>query len=350
MSCERCTKVPTLNFNVQKIYIFSEIQDLVEKISSILEKNNYKYKSFNSGVELTTTSFETLLIDLKNHENLIEMEHSDIQILPLESSELTPCSLRDIKTLKMWLNIAESKELIDMLEHNSFTTHFQPIVNANRREVYGHEALLRGVKENGGIVSPFQLFKMAKDSNLLFNLDRQAREINIANSYKHKLNSKIFINFTPTAIYDPEFCLRSTMEKIREFDIKPEQIVFEVVESEEVSEISHLKRILDYYRSEGFKVALDDLGSGYSSLNKLFNLRPDYVKIDMDIVRGIEKDKVKQSILKTIINISKESGIMTIAEGVETKEELDFVVDSGADLIQGYFYSKPLKKPFKFNE
>lgn len=235
-----------------------------------------------------------------------------------------------------------------MLEKNSFTTYFQPIVVANTREIYGHETLLRGIKENGQIMQPFQMFNMAKDSNLLFNLDRQARETNITNSYKNKLDSKIFINFTPTAIYDPEFCLRTTMEKIKEFDISPERIVFEVIETEEVEKIDHLNRILDYYRKEGFQIALDDLGSGYASLNRFFNLKPDYVKIDMDIVRDIHKDKVKQSILKAILDISKNSGIKTIAEGIETKEELDFVVDAGADLIQGYYYSKPLATPFKF--
>lgn len=197
-------------------------------------------------------------------------------------------------------------------------------------------------------MAPFELFKMAKDSNMLFNLDRQARETNITNSFKHKIDSKIFINFTPTAIYDPEFCLRTTMEKIKEFDISPERIVFEVIESEDVLKIEHLNRILDYYRKEGFQVALDDLGSGYASLNRLFNLRPDYVKIDMDIVRDIHKDKVKQSIFIAIMDIAKNSGIKTIAEGIEVKEELDFVKQAGADLIQGYYYSKPLERPFKF--
>ena len=348
MSCERCTNVPKLKFNGKKIYLFSQVEDLVEKISSILQQKNYKFKSFKGGVELVAESFEKLLIDLKNYDNLIDMEHDDIQVLPLETCELSPSSLSQIKTLKRWLSIIESRELIDMLEHNSFTTHFQPIVYANGKEVYGHETLLRGIRKNGDIMSPLQMFKMAKDSNLLFNLDRQARETNITNSYKHKLNSKIFINFTPTAIYDPEFCLRTTMEKIKQFDISPDRIVFEVVESEEV-EVSHLNRILEFYRKEGFQIALDDLGSGYGSLNRLFNLRPAYVKIDIDIIRDIHKDKVKQSILKAIVNIAKDSGIMTIAEGVETKEERDFVVDAGLDLIQGYYFSKPLKGPFEFS-
>lgn len=348
MSCERCTCVPNLKFDKNNIYIFSSVQELVEKIEIILKQKNYKITCFDGGLEVYVDCFEELLKVLKNYEDLIDLEHEDIQILPLDSDVLTPSSLNNAKTLKTWLSISDSKELISMLENNSFTTHFQPIIQANNEKIYGHETLIRGIKENGNIMPPFELFKMAKDSNMLFNLDRQARETNIINSYKQKINSKIFINFTPTAIYDPEFCLKTTMERIREFDISPDRIVFEVVESEQVLKIEHLNRILDYYRKEGFKVALDDLGSGYASLNRLFNLKPDYVKIDMDIVRDIHKDKVKQSILLAIINIAKNSGIKTIAEGIEVKEELDFVKQAGADLIQGYYYSKPLETPFKF--
>lgn len=349
MSCERCSSLPELKFSGKKVYIFSPVEDLREKIEIILKENNYKIIKFSGGAEIEVQCFENLVMTLGSYENLTEMEHSDIQILPLDEETLNPSSLNNIKTLKTWFSIIQSKELINMLDNSSFTTHFQPIVVANSQKIYGHETLIRGVMENGDIMSPFQMFKMAKNSNLVFNLDRQAREINIMNSYKHKLDSKIFINFTPTAIYDPEFCLRSTMAKIQEYNIAPERIVFEVIETEDVSDINHLKKILEYYRKKGFKIALDDLGSGYASLNRLFNLKPDYIKVDMDIVQGIQKDKVKQSIFKAIVDISKNSGIKTIAEGVETKEELDYVVSEGADLIQGYYYSKPSANPFKFN-
>ena len=348
MSCERCSCVPETKFRGKKVYIFSPVQDLIEKIEIILKDKSYNMINFSGGVEIETECFEDLIVTFGKYESLTEMEYSDIQILPLDGKELNPSSLNNSKTLKMWLSIIESRELITMLEKESFTTYFQPIVDAKSEYIYGHETLIRGILENGHIMSPFQMFKMAKDSNLIFNLDRQARETNIINSYKHKIDSKIFINFTPTAIYDPEFCLRSTMAKIQEFNIKPERIVFEVIETEEVSDINHLKRILEYYRNEGFKIALDDLGSGYASLNRLFNLKPDYIKVDMDIIRDIHKDKLKQSIFKAIVSISKNSGIKTIAEGVETKEELDYVVSKGADLIQGYYYSKPTSAPFKF--
>lgn len=348
MTCERCSSVPELKFNGKSVYVFSSVEDLRQKIEVVLKEKNYHTTNFKGGIEIEVECFESLINSLGSYKGLTTMEHSDIQILPLNGESLDPSELNNIKTLKMWISIIESKELMTMLETNSFTTYFQPIVVAGSQEVYGHETLIRGVMENGKIMAPDQMFKMARDSSLVFNLDRQAREINITNADRHKLDSKIFINFTPTAIYDPEFCLRSTMAKVKEYNISPERIVFEVIETEEVSDINHLKKILEYYRKEGFQIALDDLGSGYASLNKLFNLKPDYIKVDMDIVRDIHKDTVKQSIFKAIIAISKDSGIKTIAEGIETKEELDYVISEGANLIQGYYYSKPMDIPFKF--
>ncbi|MCX7786275.1 MAG: EAL domain-containing protein [Spirochaetes bacterium] len=177
-------------------------------------------------------------------------------------------------------------------------------------------------------------------------MDRVSREtaVRTASQY-HIQDQKVFVNFIPTTIYDPKYCLQTTLELANTVGFDPANLVFEVVESYKVTDLDHLKSILDYYKSRGFKTALDDVGSGFSNLNSLVRLRPDYLKVDMELVRHIHVDSMKQSVFKALDSIAKENGITLLAEGVETKEELDFLISRGTDLAQGYYLGKPAPKP-----
>jgi len=155
------------------------------------------------------------------------------------------------------------------------------------------------------------------------------------------------INFIPTSIYDPEYCLNSTVKWANQLEFDPSQIVFEVVETEFVKDQKHLKKILEYYRSKGFQIALDDVGEGYSSLNMLIELKPDIIKIDRNIIDGIDKNELKQSVYRALFNLAKEHDITVLAEGVETKGELQTINSIGVDLVQGYYFAKPCAEPIR---
>ncbi len=239
----------------------------------------------------------------------------------------------------------QSTWLTDMLREGRLATAYQPIVDVNAPEtIFAYECLMRG-QEGERIIAPFQMLEIARGADLLFQLDLAARLAAIRGAADHQLTSKIFINFNPTAIYDPVFCLRSTISTIKELEICSEQIVFEVVESDQVADLSHLKNIVNHYRKEGFQVALDDLGSGFSSLNMLHQLRPDYVKLDMQLIRNVHQDPYKASITRKLLEAAKELQIQTIAEGVETAEEYAWIRENGADFAQGYYIAKPALVP-----
>jgi len=108
-----------------------------------------------------------------------------------------------------------------------------------------------------------------------------------------------------------------------------------------------LKNILNFYKSKGFMVALDDVGSGYSSLNMIVQLLPDIVKVDREIVKDIDKNRANQSVFTAIVNIAKENNITVLAEGIETKEEYLYLKDNGASLVQGYYFAKPSSEPIR---
>ncbi len=250
---------------------------------------------------------------------------------------------QDLATLTA---VVRSEWLVEIMREDRLTIHFQPIVSAaNPEKVFAYECLLRGIDEEGGLVSPGAMYGAAREADLLFNLDRAARTKAIEEASRSGLEQNVFINFNPTSIYDPAYCLRSTMGAIKHSDLSPERIVFEVTESEEIRDDKHLKRILDFYREGGFKVALDDLGVGYSSLNLLASLRPDFVKLDVGLVRDVDRDPYRTAIAAKLLDLAKDLGVTVVAEGVETEEQWRWLVAHGADLAQGFFFARPASPP-----
>jgi len=254
----------------------------------------------------------------------------------------------DISSLQRFVKFSQADWLVDMLASDRITSHFQPIVSiADTSQVYGYEALLRGLDEQGNLVMPGPIFDVATEAGLLPQLDRLARLSAIEQASQHHLSGRIFINFSPTALYDPVSCLRSTVEAIDRAGIRHEQVVFEVVESDNPQDLNHLKTVLKYYREAGFAVALDDLGSGYSGLNLLHQLRPDFVKLDMELIRDVHLDPYKASITEKLLEIAQNLNIQTVAEGIECIEELNWLQERGATFAQGYLIAKPSAVPAK---
>lgn len=251
-----------------------------------------------------------------------------------------------INSLSSLISLHKSSWILDTLAAERVTSQFQPIVYAeNTSRIFGQEALFRGLAPDGSLIPPVQFFSFAAEADLLVQLDLLARSSAIRQAKQHQIQERIFINFTPTSIYDPAFCLRSTVQAIDEAGIAREQIVFEVVESNRVEDLDHLRKILDVYREAGFLVALDDFGAGYSNLNLLHQLRPDFIKLDMSLIRNVHQDSYKALVTEKILEIAAQLDIKTVAEGVETRQELNWVSDRGATFVQGYLMAKPSTVP-----
>ncbi|MFD1019095.1 EAL domain-containing protein [Thalassobacillus hwangdonensis] len=236
-----------------------------------------------------------------------------------------------------------SPEMADIIHEGAFESHLQPIVHMSDEIVFGYEALLRTHDRR---FNPGQLFEFASKAGLHSMLDQKARKSAVeAKSVAVPTGQKIFINFLPSTIYVPEFCLKHTFHLIEKYNIDPADVIFEVVETEKVSDVDHLKNIFDTYKKSGMKVALDDVGSGYSTLEMLTLLKPDFVKIDRSYITDCHKNTVNQNFLFDVIARAKGLGITTLAEGIETEEEWNWLKEAGIDLGQGYYISKP--QPYK---
>lgn len=277
---------------------------------------------------------------------------SDSDVKAVEADVFNPTKKkRNKKPIHQFAKERETAWIDELIEENRIITHYQPIVRMeeNTPTIYGHEFLSRGLNKDGSIIPPFKLFEAARVRNRVFSLDRACRLQSVRNAgiVKDKL---IFINFIPTAIYVPEHCLASTFALIKELGVVPSQVVFEVVETDEVQNIEHLKSILSYYRKHGFKYALDDVGTGYNHVDKLEQLEPDVVKLAIDFVNGVSKDKQKQVVAQNVLQRSHSIGALALAEGVEHIDDFHFLKNMGYDLFQGYMFAKPLAVPITDKE
>lgn len=261
------------------------------------------------------------------------------------SSELfvRTSSMRGKYSPEHFLKLVQNHELLELITNQSFTTHFQPIIDLqNKDELFAYECLLRP-QWQGKSVPPFKLFEFARETNLHNYLDQKARESSIVSaSSKHVPKEvKLFINFLPSSIYNPEFCLQHTFKIVRENSILPSQLVFEVVESEQIHDIDHLESIFKTYKKSGMQVALDDVGAGYATLEVLEKLQPDFVKIDREYVSHCDSTLEKQLFLKSVVSVAAKLNIKVLAEGIERKEELEFCRTIGIHYGQGYLIGKP---------
>lgn len=259
-------------------------------------------------------------------------------------------SISDFPTVKSYTQFAlvsQSTWLRDLLDARRYTSVLQPIVHANSPDrIFAREALLRGAERDGALVHAAFLFDVARGCGMLAELDLAARDSAIDTMVRAGHTESLFLNLTPSTIDDPLAALAHTVEQIDRLHLPHERVVFEVVESEHAPDVVHLRGLLSTYREAGFRVALDDVGAGYSSLNRLHQLRPDFIKLDMDLVRGVDRDPYKALIARKTIEIATELGISTIAEGVETDGELEWAQRHGAAYVQGYATGRPSEPVF----
>ena len=217
-----------------------------------------------------------------------------------------------------------------------FTMAFQPIVNARTGAIYAHEALVRGINNE----SAGHVFSQVNDTNR-YRFDQACRTTAIKLAAELGMQSLLSINFMPNAVYRPELCIRTTLAAADRYGFPIEQIIFEITESEKVDDLAHLREIVDYYRQRGFKTAIDDFGAGYAGLNLLAEIQTDIMKLDMALLRDIDKRRSSQIIVRGITQVCNELGMTVIAEGIESYEEFSVLKDMGIELFQGYYFARP---------
>jgi len=217
-----------------------------------------------------------------------------------------------------------------------FTMAYQPIVDVQRQEVFSYEALVRGMAGE----SAASILARVTDQNR-YRFDQACRSKAISWAARLGISTYLNINFLPNAVYRPETCIQSTLEAAQRWQFPVERIIFEVTEGEFMEDHAHLNAIFQEYQKRGFKTAIDDFGAGDSGLNMLAEFQPDFIKLDMALIRNLDRDRVRKAIVKGIVQVCQELAIRVVAEGVESREELRTLRDLGIQLVQGYLFARP---------
>lgn len=234
----------------------------------------------------------------------------------------------------------EIEEFHQIIKESKVTSLFQPIISLTDGTVIGYEALSRG-PQNSHMQSPEALLKIAKSCNKLWELEEVFRTKALESISRSKLNVKIFLNINPEIINSLKFKDSFTREYLKKYNLDCDNIIFEITERDEVKNVNSFIKTIEYLKGQKYQIAIDDVGAAHSGLNRICHIKPHYLKLDMELVRDVDKDFTKQAIIKSMCELSKLTEASLIAEGIETEAELNTLIEIGVKYGQGYFIQKP---------
>lgn len=224
-----------------------------------------------------------------------------------------------------------------VVENNLINTLFQPVVDLSDGNIIGYEAFSRG-PENSNMYSPLSMIYEAKNRKMIGELDTLFRKDALENAAKQGMKRLLFLNVDPDVIYQGELLTDSGEE---ELDIPNSSIVIEITERSNLCNFNTFSQSIKRYKEAGFKIALDDIGSGFSELDCVSKIGPDFVKIDNILINGMDQDAKKQDTVQSIIKLSEITGSKIIAEGVESEKELLELLKLGVYAAQGKYFGTP---------
>lgn len=232
------------------------------------------------------------------------------------------------------------ESFLQLIENEDIRTVFQPIISLRDSSILGYEALSRG--PSGSVIErPELLFDLAEKNNKLWELELICRSKALESTHRLEIQSKLFLNVNPNIMHDIKFRQGFTKEYLNKFRINPDRIVFEITEKEAVNNIRDFKKAVQNYKDQDYQIAIDDAGAGYSGLNMISDIHPHYIKLDMNLIRDIDKDNTKQALIRSMREFAMLSSTFLIAEGIETESELLKLIEIGVHYGQGYFIQKP---------
>lgn len=213
---------------------------------------------------------------------------------------------------------------------------FQPIIDWQEKKISAYEALVRGPNGEGA----GWVFQHINEQNKYY-FDQACRVKAIETAAKLGCSTFLNINFLPNAVYNPETCIKATIEAADLYGFDLTKLIFEVTEGEQIPDKAHLNRIFKSYAARGFQTAIDDYGSGYATLDWLIELKPHILKLDMQLIRNIHTNPAKQFIVEQTLAQCLLQGTKVLAEGVESLAEVEYLTGIGIRYLQGYYFAQP---------
>lgn len=231
-------------------------------------------------------------------------------------------------------------DLQEVLLADKLSTVFQPVFDLRKGTVLGYEALTRGPA--GSVYQmPLRLFEMAEQADLVFELDRKCRRKALNSAATLPRTAKLFVNVYPSAMYDPEFQGAALVRLVQAQGLSPDRVVLEITEKSAIENYEVFSEALGELTRHGFSIAVDDVGAGYSGLEKIAHLNPRYLKFDRELIREIDSSYIRREMTRALASFAQSIGSAIIAEGIERPEERDTLIDLGVEFGQGFLLGRP---------
>ena len=256
----------------------------------------------------------------------------------------TPSNVAYLKPPSTPMSIEGTDALHEILAGRKLSALFQPIIHMQSGEIIGYEGLIRGPSDSP-LHAPMNLFKVARANDLTLEVEHLCRQVVLERFAELQLPGKLFLNVSPECLLLRNARHGETLEYIEHIGINPDRVIIELTENQPTYDYELMREAVLHYRNMGFQIAIDDLGEGFSSLRLWSELRPEYVKIDMHFIQGINHDPVKLQFVRSIQEIAEKSGTLVIAEGIEAQTELLVLRDLGVAFGQGYHLGRPNMVP-----
>lgn len=233
-----------------------------------------------------------------------------------------------------------------LISKNPFKSVYQAIYHLTTGDIVGFEALSRIQAITDFTIA--EIIESCRLENLLWDIEFQLRNNSIKN-FKTDKHFMLFLNVDPHIIKADDFKTGITKSLLENSQLSESSIIFEITERSAIDDYAPIVETLNYYKKQSYQVALDDVGSGYNGILRIVETKPDYIKIDMELIRDIYINEYKEIVVKSLVDICKKLNIKCIAEGIESKEELEKLISLGVDYGQGYLLDKPSEIPDTYN-
>lgn len=251
-----------------------------------------------------------------------------------------------LKRKKGLEDLMKYRELKKIIQKNTLTTFFQPIKDLQSNTIFAYEALNRPPLSKW-FKSTEKFYDFIGSTNLVYLFEMYCRNMSIkkfAMNIENNPSSKdliLFINIQPEVLIDSQYKQGETLQLLKEYDVKPEQIVFELTEKKAVTDFNMFEKAVYNYRSQGFRLAVDDAGSGYNSLKTLVHLRPEFIKLDRSLIHNIVHNDAQQKMVSLLVDYANQVDTYVIAEGIEELQDLEYLRQNGVHFGQGYALGRP---------
>jgi EAL domain-containing protein (putative c-di-GMP-specific phosphodiesterase class I) len=236
--------------------------------------------------------------------------------------------------------------LQELLIHEELGTVYQPIVDMATSETMGFEALSRG-PQGSEFQSPLDLFATAEEGNLAFELDRLCRQKALDNARGFPPESKLFVNVLPSSMYDPALQGDGLLRYLRDAGLEPRQLVFELTETYVIENYKLFGDAVRQFTELGINIGIDDIGAGYSGLERIAWLHPKYLKFDIGLIRHVDTSYVRREMVRALKALADKMGSTVVAEGIERPEERDTLLELGITYGQGFLLGRPAPPAWK---